>query len=82
MSFTIGDFRDQPLPAGTTVKAEVSSGVTLGNPKSYTVPCTTVNAPIQYSFTVSNIPPTGGQLTLTVEVPSGLQTIYFVSLTP
>ena len=82
ITFTIGDRNDQPLPAGTTIKAEVTSGLTLGNPKNYTVPCTSVNAPLQYGFNVSVGNNTGGQLTLTVEVPSGVQTIYFVSVTP
>ncbi len=77
--FTIGDARDQPLPSGTTIKAEVSTGITLGNPKSYTVPCTSLDGPSQYSF---NVTAGAGQLTLTVTVPSGLQTIYFVQLTP
>ena len=79
VTFTIGDFRDQPLPAGTTIEAEVTTGITLANPRSYTVPCTSANAPSLYSF---NVTAGNGLLTLTVEVPSGLQTIYFVQLTP
>lgn len=77
ITFTIGDFRGQPMPAGTTVKAEASAGLTLGNPKSYTVPCTTASVPSQYTFNVTG----AGILTLTVEVPSGLQTVYFVTVT-
>jgi len=80
ITFSIGDFRDQPLPEGTTISAQVSSGLTLGNPRSYTVPCTTVDGRLNYSFFVTATAP--GQLTLTVEVPSGLQTVYFVSVTP
>jgi hypothetical protein len=79
ITFTIGDGRDQPLPAGTTIKAEVTTGITLANPKSYTVPCTSVDAPLPYSF---NVTPGAGLLTLTVEVPSGLQTVRFVTLNP
>lgn len=79
VTFTIGDFRDQPLPSGTTISAEVTTGITLANPRSYTVPCTSANAPSLYSF---NVTAGNGLLTLTVEVPSGLQTIYFVQLTP
>ncbi len=79
ITFTIGDFRDQPMPAGTTVKLEASTGITVGNPKSYTIPCTTFDGPLNYSF---NATPGAGQLTLTVEVPSGLQTVYFVNVTP
>ncbi len=78
ITFSIGDLRDQPMPAGTTVEAEASTGLTLGNPKSYTVPCTTASVPSQYTFNVTG----AGILTLTVEVPSGLQTVYFVSVTP
>lgn len=77
ITFAIGDFRGQPMPAGTTVKAEASAGLTLGNPKSYTVPCTTASVPSQYTFNVTG----AGILTLTVEVPSGLQTVYFVTVT-
>ncbi len=81
ITFTIGDFRDQPMPAETTIKIEASAGITVGNPKSYTVPCTTFNGRLQYSFFVTSIT-APGQLTLTVEVPSGLQTVYFVGVTP
>lgn len=79
ITFTIGDFRDQPMPAGTTIEIEASTGLTLGNPRSYTVPCTTFDGPLPYSFFVTG---TSGQLTLTVEVPSGLQTVYFVQVSP
>ncbi len=79
ITFAIGDFRDQPMPAGTTISIEASTGLTLGNPREYTVPCTTFDGPLQYSFFVSS---GAGQLTLTVEAPSGLQTVYFVSVTP
>ncbi len=78
ITFTIGDFRDQPMPEGTKITAEGSTGLTIGNPKSYTVPCTTFDGPSQYSFNATG----SGQLTLTVEVPSGLQTVYFVAVTP
>ncbi len=78
--FTIGDFRDQPMPAGTTIEIQASSGITLGNPRAYTVPCTAFDGPLQYSFFVSAA--ATGQLTLTVQVPSGLQTVYFVSTNP
>ncbi len=77
--FTIGDDNDQPMPAGTTITLQGSSGITIGNPKVYTVPCTVNDGPIQYSFTASGV---AGQLTLTVEVPSGVQTVYFVAVTP
>jgi hypothetical protein len=79
VTFTIGDFRDQPLPAGTTISAEVTTGITLANPRSYTVPCTSASLPSLYSF---NVTAGTGLLTLTVEVPSGLRTIYFVTLNP
>jgi len=76
ITFTIGDDRDQPMPAGTTISAQASSGLTIGNPRSYTVPCTSFDGPSQYSFTVTGS--VAGQLTLTVEAPSGLQKFYFV----
>ncbi|MDH5277256.1 MAG: hypothetical protein OEW88_12605, partial [Gammaproteobacteria bacterium] len=80
ITFTIGDVNDQPMPAGTTITAQASSGLTIGNPRSYTVPCTTFDGPSQYSFTVTGT--VAGQLTLIVEVPSGLQTFYFVPVSP
>ncbi len=79
ITFTIGDFRDQPMPAETKITLQASSGITLGNPKSYTVPCTTIDGPLTYGFFASGGP---GQLTLTVEAPSGLQTVYFVAVAP
>jgi hypothetical protein len=79
ITFTIGDVNDQPMPAGTTISVQASSGLTVGNPKSYTVPCTAFDGPGQYGFSVTGT--VAGQLTLTVEVPSGLQTVYFVAVT-
>jgi hypothetical protein len=76
VTFTIGDLNDQPMPAGTTITAQASSGLTIGNPRSYTVPCTAVDQPSQYSFTVTGT--VAGQFTLIVEAPSGLQTFYFL----
>ena len=83
ITFTIGDFNDQPLPAGTTIIIQASSGLTLGNPKAYSVPCTNVDGPISYGFSVSLAPTFSppGQLTLTVKVPSGVETVYFVTVT-
>jgi hypothetical protein len=68
------------MPAGTTITAQASSGLTIGNPRSYTVPCTSFDGPSQYSFTVTGS--VDGQLTLIVEAPSGLQTFYFVTVSP
>ncbi len=82
ITFTIGDDNDQPMPADTTITAQASSGLTIGNPRSYTVPCTIFDGPLQYRFTVTGTILTPGLLTLTVTVPSGLETIYFVTVTP
>ena len=43
------------------------------------MPCTVNDGPIQYSFTASGA---AGQLALTVKAPSGVQTVYFVAVTP
>lgn len=77
----IGDVNGQPMPAGTTITATTSNGNLVG-PSAYTVPCTTNDGPLTFSFTIqgdTNGPATG-ILTIEVEVPSGLVTTYFVNI--
>jgi hypothetical protein len=76
-SFVIefADLNGNPLPAETSISATVAgTGITLGQPTSFDVPCTT--EPTAYPFTISkSLTATTGTLTIRVETPSGLQTI-------
>ena len=66
------DLNDNPLAAGTTITATVAgTGITLGTPNSFTVPCTT--EPTAYPFTIIKAAgATTGTMTLLVTSPSGL----------
>jgi hypothetical protein len=66
------DLNDNPLASGTTIVASVAgSGITLGLPSSFTVPCTT--EPTSYPFTIiKDGAATTGSMTLTVTSPSGV----------
>jgi len=81
INFQIGDVNDQPMPEGTTITATTTNGQLVG-PTAYTVPCTTFNGPLTYSFGVQGDAsgPATGILTIEVEVPSGLVTTYFVNI--
>ncbi len=85
-SFIFADLNGNPLPAETTIAGSVTgTGLTLGTPNSFKVPCTT--EPTQYSFslTASDTASVGnGTLTLLVTTPSGLQTqlTYTVPVVP
>jgi hypothetical protein len=72
--FTVADVNNNPMPAGTTVKATVTgTGLTLSLPTSgsYTYPCTT--EPITYAFTVTlgsgAVANSNGSLLLDVTTP-------------
>jgi hypothetical protein len=70
--FLVQDLNNNPLPSGTTVSAAVTgNGLSLGNPRSFTVPCTT--EPTTYSFALAHEGGTGvtGLLTLTITSPGG-----------
>ncbi len=74
-SFSFGDVNNNPLASGTTILAEIAgTGFTLGNPTSFTYPCST--EPLDYAFTVNaGTGAASGTLTLTVTSPSGLKSI-------
>jgi hypothetical protein len=72
--FTVADVNNNPMPAGTTVKATLTgTGLTLSLPTSgsYTYPCTT--EPLTYAFTVTvgstALPGSNGSLLLDVTTP-------------
>ena len=72
-AFLFADLNNNPLPAGTTISASITgTGLSLGTPSSFTVPCTT--EPTSYGFTISDAAssgPTSGVLTLTITSPGG-----------
>lgn len=74
-SFNFADVNGNPLAAETTISADIAgTGYSLGDPKSFTYPCTT--EPLDYSFTINATATSGnGTLTLTVTSPSGVKTI-------
>jgi hypothetical protein len=75
MSIEYADLNDNPLPAGTTITYQAAgTGLTVGSPSSFTVPC--VTNPTSYPVTISaTTTAVDGTLTVTVEAPSGLTTI-------
>lgn len=82
-SFTVADLNNNPMPSGTTIVATFTgpSGVTLGQPTSYTVPCTT--EPGSYGFVIQAA--TGamtgsGLLTLTITSPAKVVSTAFYTV--
>jgi hypothetical protein len=80
-SFTFRDLNLNPMPQGTTINFTIAgTGLTLGAPNNFTVPCTT--EPTSYPVTISAA--TGastGTLTVRVVSPSGLETILTYGVT-
>jgi hypothetical protein len=71
-TFTLADLNDNPMPAGTTVRFQVNgTGLTVGQPNSFTVPCTTEPSSHPVTISASNTA-TNGTLTVTTEAPSGI----------
>lgn len=71
---TIQDVNGNPMAAGTTIAGSITgTGLTLGTPSSFTVPCTT--APTTYPFSVTAATgATDGTLTLVVTSKGGIVT--------
>lgn len=79
--FSIADLNNQPLPAGTTVAFSGPTGVTVGNPSTFTIPCTSTPGPIQYGFSVTRSAVGGQGLgTLLVTTKGGIQTVYTITV--
>lgn len=81
VTFAISDLRNQPMPAGTTVSVSVTNGRLIG-PTSYTMPCTSVNGPVNFTFNVdadTNATATGLMI-IEVETPRGVQTIGSITV--
>ena len=85
VTVTVGDNKGngsqvQPMPKGTTIEAETSNGSIVG-PSSYTVTNSNVNSPIDYVFTVEpDTTSSSGALTITVTSPSGIISIYNITV--
>jgi len=75
VSIEFADLNGNPLPSGTTITGSVAgTGITLGVPGTFTVPCTT--EPTSYPFTISKAPAaTTGSLTIVVSSPGGLVSV-------
>jgi len=75
VSIYFADLNNNPLPSGTTIAATASGlGITLGQPSSFTIPCTT--EPGSYPFTIiKDAFATTGSMTIRVTTPSGLQSL-------
>lgn len=75
VTFFVGDARNQPMPAGTTVKVTVTNGKLVG-PTSYTQPCTSYNGAWSFPFTVDKDTntTTTGLMFVEVETPRGIVT--------
>ena len=78
--FQIGDARNQPMPAGTTVRMTTSNGSIVG-PTNFEVPCTSFDGPLGFGVTVEpDTTPDSGTLGVEVTTPRGLVTFYSISV--
>ncbi|MCZ8130161.1 MAG: Ig-like domain-containing protein [Steroidobacteraceae bacterium] len=70
-AFRFADVNDNPLPNGTRITATISgTGLTLGQPTEFTVPCTIF--PTTYSWAISaSATATSGILTIQTETQGG-----------
>ena len=89
VTFTIGDLHNQPMPAGTTVTFSTDNGTIVG-PSDYTVPCTSFNGALDFTFVVtadgtSDLGPFAGVLEVATPGPGvgsavGVTTTYFIDV--
>jgi len=87
--FWVRDLHDNVMPGATSVRLSASgAGLSVSQPSAFEVPCSTIDAGVQFpgitvfNFTVTSGTTTGtGVVTLTVETPRGLQTLYQTSVT-
>ena len=87
VTFTIGDARNQPMPAGTSVTLESDNGEILGA-ETIATPCSSFDGPLTYTFVLnSDDTPDSKAALLTVTTPgpglSGIQgttTTYFINV--
>jgi len=75
-AFTFADLNNNPLPAGTAIEFTIAgTKLSLGNPTTFTVPCTTEPTTFPVTVTAPFDADTTGVLTVTVTSPSGLLTL-------
>jgi hypothetical protein len=78
---TFKDVNGNPLPSGSTISAALTgTGLTLGSPSSFTVPCTTGPTTYPFTITAGNAAATG-TLTITVTSKGGIITILSYPVT-
>ncbi|MEM7097444.1 MAG: hypothetical protein AAF541_04225 [Pseudomonadota bacterium] len=73
------DLNGNSMPGGTTVRAEVTTGLRIEGDATWTVPTTTPNAgfmPSAFTVVQANTATTSGTLTITFTTPSGAVTVY------
>jgi hypothetical protein len=82
VTFGIADLNNQPMAAGTTIAFSGPSGVTIGQPTTFTIPCLSAPGPTFYSFNASASPGQHGSGlgTLLVTSKGGIQTIYNITV--
>jgi hypothetical protein len=84
VDFVLEDLNGNPFPAETNVRFTISgTGLTLGTPNSFDVPCTT--EPTNHPITINaSATATSGTLTVTTEAPSGVARFmtFPVTITP
>jgi len=70
----------QPMPAGTIVKATTSNG-SLAGPSTFTVPCTSSPGFSVFPFSIeADDDSSTGVLTIEVESPRGLVSVYIITV--
>ncbi len=84
----IRDINGNPMPGGSTVTGTISgSGVTLGEPSTFTLGCSAQSPNVQtggltvFSFNVSATAAGSGLLSISIKTPKGNETLTQVSIT-
>jgi hypothetical protein len=72
---TVGDERNQLMPAGTEISAEVIAGGNIVGADQFIVPCDSFDGPSTYPFLIeADDTPGSGFFVVTVTTPRGLVT--------
>jgi hypothetical protein len=79
--FLIGDVRNAPMSAGTSIALELTNGEIVGR-STFEQPCTASEGPIAYAFTLAPDGTSGsGSAFLTVTTPGGIISTRNLSVT-
>jgi hypothetical protein len=79
--FLIGDVRNAPMSAGTSIALELTNGEIVG-PSSFEQPCTSSEGPIAYAFTLDHDQTSSAGIAfLTVTTPGGIISMRNLSVT-